>query len=261
MSTLAVVIPYFNEADFIGETLRGCLQQSRRPDRLILVDNASTDGSLKVCRQVLGREPGIPTTFLTEPKPGKIHALEAASRYLTTDYTAFWDADTHYPPHYLQVAEQILDSADEIAAVMGKDIGPEHSWASQFQLGKAILLSKLLPWQAFTGGFGHTFRTSAYLAAGGFSVAWWDFVLEDHEIMWRIHEHGRSVYDRRMWCQPSTRRGHDIRKGWTLWERLVYHATPRSRQKWFFRSFLGPRLARRRSGQDRLREHPWEQAA
>ena len=51
--SFAVVLPYFNEAEFLERTLESWLNQTRKPDRLILVDNGSTDGSEVVARRVL----------------------------------------------------------------------------------------------------------------------------------------------------------------------------------------------------------------
>ena len=51
-TTLSVVIPYYNEAGFLPQTLRSLLAQTRVPDQLILVDNGSTDGTEELCRAI-----------------------------------------------------------------------------------------------------------------------------------------------------------------------------------------------------------------
>lgn len=43
---VAVVIPLYNHARFIGAALESLRVQSRRPDRVIIIDDGSTDGSL-----------------------------------------------------------------------------------------------------------------------------------------------------------------------------------------------------------------------
>ncbi len=45
MPSVSVVIVNWNAADYIGECLDGLLRQSREPDEVVVVDNASTDGS------------------------------------------------------------------------------------------------------------------------------------------------------------------------------------------------------------------------
>lgn len=47
---LAVVIPVYNHARFLPRTLESVLGQTRRPDRIIVIDDGSTDDSLVVAR-------------------------------------------------------------------------------------------------------------------------------------------------------------------------------------------------------------------
>ena len=60
---LAVVIPVYNHARFIGEALESVLNQTRKPDRVIVIDDGSKDDSLAVMEpfkargvEVSGRE-------------------------------------------------------------------------------------------------------------------------------------------------------------------------------------------------------------
>lgn len=60
---LAVVIPVYNHARFIGEALESVLNQTRKPDRVIVIDDGSKDDSLVVMEpfkargvEVSGRE-------------------------------------------------------------------------------------------------------------------------------------------------------------------------------------------------------------
>lgn len=53
MSSLAVVIPLFDKRAFIGEAIASLAGQEAPPDVLIIVDDASTDGSVEVAEQAL----------------------------------------------------------------------------------------------------------------------------------------------------------------------------------------------------------------
>ncbi|RYQ16769.1 glycosyl transferase family 2 [Bifidobacterium pseudolongum subsp. globosum] len=53
-SVTAVVVSY-NREDLLAECLDGIDRQTRRPDRLIIIDNASTDGALAVARDFATR--------------------------------------------------------------------------------------------------------------------------------------------------------------------------------------------------------------
>lgn len=58
----AVVVSY-NRARLLDECLSALNAQTRRPDSLVIVDNASTDGALQVARDFAGRTP-IPAHIL-----------------------------------------------------------------------------------------------------------------------------------------------------------------------------------------------------
>lgn len=53
MTTLSVIIPLFDKRAFIGEAIASLAQQDMPPDQLILVDDASTDGSTEAAEQAL----------------------------------------------------------------------------------------------------------------------------------------------------------------------------------------------------------------
>lgn len=257
MADWSVIIPFFDEAEYLPATIASLGAQTRRPDRLLLVDNASTDGSAGIARAAAAAA-GLPATHLHEPRPGKIHALETAMAHLTTPLVALADADTLYPPHYLATAERLLAQPGTVAAMaVGVSGDPDRAAGRRWRTWRGRVIPALLPRQTHTGGYGQSFRADALRAAGGFSEAQWPYVLLDHEIMQRVLKQGRAAYHPDLWCQPSSRRADRRRVRWTLVERLLYHATPFAWKDWYFYRFLGPRLARRRLTHLNLREKSW----
>ena len=51
MASISVIIPNYNRANLIGETLDNLLCQTRAPDELIVVDDGSTDNSVDEIRK------------------------------------------------------------------------------------------------------------------------------------------------------------------------------------------------------------------
>ena len=260
--TFSVVLPYYNESAFLEETLASWLAQERRPEQFVLVNNGSTDDSEAVAQRVLARAPGIDVRYLCEERPGKIFALQTGWREAEASFIAFSDADTYYPPHYLKTCEDLIrETTPEAVAWMAMQIqGNPTTLANRIGRRKGAWLSRLLPWQTFTGGCGQTIQTEALRRAGGFTPEVWRYVLLDHEVMNRLLRHGRAVYHPDLWCCPSPRR--KSRKGvrWNLFERVVYHLTPQPLGDWYFYRFLGPRLARRGLNHQSLRDQPWQNA-
>ncbi|MBR0552310.1 glycosyltransferase family 2 protein [Stakelama marina] len=255
------VIAYYNEADYLADTLKSLGDQTLKRFRLILIDNGSTDGSGEIARNVAATLDGVEARHLTEATPGKIHALEAAMPHIDTEFVAFGDADTFYPPDYLGVAQATYDKGpDDLVAVMAVDVPapPDGREARRRRFVRSAVASRLWPKQTHTGGFGQTFRTAALKAAGGYSHKYWPYVLMDHEIMQRVLKQGRAAYPYELWCIPSPRRSDRRRVRWTMGERLLYHFTPFAAKDWYFYRFLGPRLAQRKLTHLNLREKPWE---
>lgn len=253
MTRWTFVIAYYNEADFLPATLAALAAQTV-PFRLVLVDNGSTDGSDVIAQRFAA--PGIEVVNLSEARPGKIHALETAMGELTTEFCAFGDADTYYPPHYLAEAERAFDADPRTVAVMA--LGVDASGQTVRRALYSGFVTKILSKQTHTGGYGQAFRTSTLVQAGGFSEKLWPYVLLDHEIMQRVAKLGRVVYPFNFWAKPSPRRSDRRRVRWTLGERILYHATPFAAKDWFFYRFLGPRLKARGVTHLNLRDKPWE---
>lgn len=251
----SVVVPFFNEADFLAATVESLLAQTRKC-RLILVNNASTDTSRSIAEALLaGRKGGH--LLVDEPCAGQVYSLERGLALVETEFVAICDADTFYPPAYLARAEMLLEQ-DGVVVVSA---WPRRLDAPPIRVALSALhrvgATRLLPWQNHVAGSGHAFCTAALDRAGGYSSGRWPFVLKDHELMARVMLEGRQAIDWGHWCSPSPRRLD--RKGvrWTLAERLRYHATPRSGQVSFFEHWLAPRLARRNMRDTVLRDQPW----
>ncbi len=245
-----VVLPYYNELAYLPVTLKSLLAQHLKPTRIILVDNHSTDGSSDLARTLTANS-GIDILHVNEPRPGKINALETGLARVETEFVAFCDADTFYPPHYLATADAVLRSGDDVVAAMA--VGSQNAGPRV----KARVVSTILRRQTHTGGFGQSFRTSALRQAGGYSAQRWPFVLEDHEIMQRLFKVGRAKHAYNLWCVPSNRRSDRANVNWTLPEQLLYHLVPFALKDWFFYSFLAARFTKRGLANTNLREKTW----
>ena len=258
--TFSVVIPYYNEDVFLPHTLHSWLAQARQPDELILVDNASTDRSEAVCHTVLAAYADTQVRFLSEPRPGKIHALQLGCETATGTYIVFSDADTYYPPHYLELIERLLHKAKpSVVAVMAlSSAGAPHRLSERLSRGVYVALSRICQRQVFSGGYAQTLSATALRQVGGFSESYWPYVLLDHEIMHRLFKVGRSIYHTNLWCRPSSRRSDRRRVRWNLLERCLYFVTPYVLKDWFFYQFLASRFARRKMHVLNLREKSWE---
>lgn len=250
-SQITFVLPYYNEAGFIADTLASLAAQTDRRFDLVLVDNGSTDDGPNQARAVADEIADISVTFLHEETPGKLFALRSGVGQVVTPLIGTMDADTRYPPEYvartLALFEGNLSASMVIAFGVARDQPNLLKW----------LQTKVWPMRCHGGGCGQNFRTEQLLKAGQFDPAVWPFVLEDHEIQHRMSAFGPPIYDRMHVCHPSDRRSDRTSVSWTLVERALYKVLPPSALDWFFYVFLTRRFARRGLSNLQLREQEW----
>lgn len=104
---VSVVMPCFNDADFVEEALRSLRQQSYQPWECIVVDDASTDHSWDVINETVAGDPRF-RTLKMERNSGSGAARNRGIAEATGEYIAFLDADD------LLLRESI---ADRVAAL------------------------------------------------------------------------------------------------------------------------------------------------
>ena len=257
----SVVVPYYNEANgYLEATLQSLITQSARPLVLILVDNNSNDGSGAIARALTDGIEGVEAIHVLETVPGQVHALEAGIKRANTPFLAICDADTVYPPHYLDHAAQMFDAGgSRLVGVMAMSVGADPtSFGARLKRWKGVIVSRILRGQVHTGGYGHCFRLGALRASGGYGTQFWPYVLFDHELIHRVLKQGRIAYSPNLYCQSSDRRTDRANVTWTLLERLLYHFTPFALKDWFFYDFLKKRFAARGMVQAALRQREWE---
>lgn len=110
---LSVVIPVYNEVDTVSEVV-GRVRRSGVPCEIILVDDASTDGT----RELLASWPAQPDlkVLFHERNQGKGAALKTAFQHATGEAVIIQDADLEYDPaEYRYLLQPIIqDGADAV---------------------------------------------------------------------------------------------------------------------------------------------------
>jgi glycosyltransferase involved in cell wall biosynthesis len=255
---ITVLVPYYNEAGYLGRMLGSLASQSDRRFKLVLIDNGSTDGSPDIARRIAGTLSDIEVLHLDEPNPGKLHAIRAGIAHVTTRYIATCDADTIYPANYIANCLALFRQHTPPIGVMAIDLHEEpDSPASRRRIRKILRKSKLFSSACHAGGYAQSFDMAALAKVGGLLNPEWPYVLEDHEVVNRAMKLGRIAYAAHHYCFPSQRRSDRRDVSWTSWERTVYRFTPQRLKGWFFYQYLGPRFERRGLVNLKLRNRNW----
>lgn len=256
-----VLIPFYNERDFLPRLIESLLQQTKAPAKLILIDNDSTDDSVEVAKKILEKST-VPYEILHESRKGKANALEQGCTHIETEFTLCTDADTWFPPHSLELAEKLFNENPDYSCYLA--FGLNEEWSKEEQsnfIDKCYALSRHFKDRCFSGGYGHFFRSDPFLKCGGFSTSIWPFTLMDHEIIHRMLRYGKRGYHKDLWCYTSFRRVNRKSVRWNFIERFLYHHLPNFCMNWFFYKFLWRRFEKRKMVGVNLREQPWKKAA
>lgn len=112
---LSVVVPVFNGAVFIADSVRALLahlDRLPRPAELIVVDDGSTDATAAQVQQALAGAP-IPAFLVSrERNQGKGAAIAAGMQSARGAHRIFVDADLAYPPEAIDAIDAALARAE-----------------------------------------------------------------------------------------------------------------------------------------------------
>lgn len=114
MSNYGVVIPAFNAAATIAETLRSVLEQTIAAEEILVVDDGSTDDTAELVLAM-----GDPVRLLRQDNAGPGKATTAGIMVLSTPLVAMLDSDDLWLPHKIERQLAHLDRSPQISGVFG----------------------------------------------------------------------------------------------------------------------------------------------
>jgi glycosyltransferase involved in cell wall biosynthesis len=204
---LSVIVPVHNGGDELRLCLEALAASTRPPDELIVIDDASTDGSGDLARRY-----GAPVVSLEGPPHGPAFARNRGAETALGDILVFLDADVAIHLDALARIEQYLIHHPEIAALFGSyDADPParglvtryknllHHYVHQHSRREA---------STFWGACGAV-RRDVFAALGGFDEGYTRPKIEDIELGVRLQRAGYRV-----WLCPDVQVTH--LKRWTL---------------------------------------------
>lgn len=121
MPVVSIVMPSFNSSAFIAEAIDSVIAQSFSDWELLLVDDASKDGTADLVRDRYGHEPRICVHALSVNR-GAAAARNIAIEAARGRFIAFLDSDDIWRPTKLEVQIPSLASSDALLAFSQYDI-------------------------------------------------------------------------------------------------------------------------------------------
>jgi glycosyltransferase involved in cell wall biosynthesis len=110
---VSVIVCAHNEARYLGPCLRSLLTQTRPPDEILVIDNASTDATAVVARAC----PGV--RVLDEPRKGLVVARETARQAATGEILVYVDADCRAPVSWLERVVRRFEVDPQLVGLSG----------------------------------------------------------------------------------------------------------------------------------------------
>ncbi len=123
---LYIVIPAHNEEAYLQKTLQSLVEQTRLPKKIIIVDDASTDGTAQIIREFSEKYSFIKSVFhnseeLHEPGSKVINAFYKGFETLDNDFDIIckYDADLIFPKNYLEKISAVFENDNSVGMVGG----------------------------------------------------------------------------------------------------------------------------------------------
>lgn len=171
-----IIIPAYNEAEFIGETLQSLINQSFPANKIVVVDDGSTDATPDIVTDFTSKHPEISLVKNTSEgihSPGTkvINAFNTGLENLddSFDIICKFDADLIFPKDYLEKTKLHFEKNPKIGMFGGFcEIQKNGAWILENLTGKDHIRGAL-----------KAYRKACFKDIGGLQAAMgWDTVDE-----------------------------------------------------------------------------------
>lgn len=195
---VSVIIPAFNEAKVIGNSVKRVLESTNVRIEVIVVDDGSTDDTSRIVSRSFGDDPRV--RLLTLGNGGKAHALNQGLQQAVGDVIIALDADTQFEPETIaRLVRWFVDpqiGAVAGNAMVGNRINLVTKWQGvEYVTAQNLERRALARFDASTvvpGAVG-AWRRTALDDVGGYPV---DTLAEDQDLTIAIQRQGWRVgYD------------------------------------------------------------------
>lgn len=174
MTTTGVVIGCYNHERYVAGCIESVLSQTRPPDRIIVVDDSSSDASRAIVESYASD--GVELIVLDRVGPSVV--FNSGVEAIGTDTVAIISADDACVPERLERQNWLIERydvdlvlglpiiIDDAGEIRSDTLAPE--FFKQFERGSGPLLRQLFQVGNFLCAATATFRRDEFLSLGGF---------------------------------------------------------------------------------------------
>ena len=228
---VSIIVPARNEEEALPSALESFVNLDYPDYEVIVVDDASTDGTGRIADEWSTRPAGrapvrvIHNRELPDGWTGKVHALNLAGHAATGEWILATDADVVFHPNILKLAVSLALEKDAQLVSLIPEFELGGFWEKVILPAFTLLLSTLFPMRlvnrpnfprALAAGAFILMRRDDFEALGGYAPLK-NTVVEDLRMAERFKKHGRHIFLAASRGLFYTRMYSGV---WELWEGL-----------------------------------------
>jgi len=115
---VSVIIPVYNTETYVANAVKSICNQTVKAVQIILVDDASSDHSLKVCKKLASEDERI-EVYQHEKNRGVSAARNTGLSHAKGKYIAFVDGDDYIDKDMLELLVELMDDTETDLTVCG----------------------------------------------------------------------------------------------------------------------------------------------
>jgi glycosyltransferase involved in cell wall biosynthesis len=193
MTLVSIVTPSYNQARYLEQTILSVLNQDHPRIEYIVMDGASTDGSVEVIKKYAGKL----AYWASEKDNGQADAINKGFARATGEIIAWLNSDDYYLPGTISKAVKVFEENPDVVLVYGDMLAVDENGQTFNTLTyKQLTLEDLLCFQII-GQPAVFMRRSALQKTKGLDPTF-HFLL-DHLLWIQIAKRGKILHINQTW--------------------------------------------------------------
>lgn len=193
MTLVSIITPSYNQAKYLEQTMLSVLNQDHPSIEYIVVDGASTDGSVEIIKKYAGKL----AHWESAKDKGQAEAINKGFARATGEIVAWLNSDDYYLPGTVRAAVKVFEEHPEIVLVYANMLAVDENGQTFNTLTyKQLTLEDLLCFQII-GQPSVFMRRSALQKTSGLDLTF-HFLL-DHLLWIKIAKHGKILHINQTW--------------------------------------------------------------
>lgn len=207
---ISVVIPCYNCADYITETLQSVFEQTELPDEIVLVDDGSSDNTVSIILSIKDKHPEIEINLVQQINSGPGAARNKGIEKATGEWIAFLDSDDKWRKKKIESVRHAIRENGNVVLV-SHDICEVYDTGEmkEIPLHNYYHSNESAFVQLYHGCFLSTSSVcalrSVLLKVGGFDIAL--LSAQDYDLWLRVGQEGKFFFIPEIFEEYWVRRG------------------------------------------------------